>query len=289
MSDRVDRLNRIGLVVHPTRDVDAPLGVVRAWAEAHGAELAQIPLTEPRPEVGEERSAGECDLVVAIGGDGTTLAAIRAAAEAHRPVLGAACGSLGVLTVVPAQEVGAALDRFVAGDWTARPIPALRVLTAEEELRAFNDLAVVRQGSGQLRVTISVDGVLYARLAGDGCVVATPVGSSAYTIAARGPLLAPAVDALVVTPLPTHGGFCPPIVVAGKSEIELEPHPGFSGGRLEIDGREVGEVPGRMTITLAPHVVSVVSFSGAEPHLTGLRRRGIVTDSPRILVDEQRE
>ncbi|HZU40733.1 MAG TPA: NAD(+)/NADH kinase, partial [Solirubrobacteraceae bacterium] len=106
----------IGLVVHPTRDVERPLSAVREWARERGVALGQVDSFGSRRPLGPAAEVADCDLVVAIGGDGTTLAAIRAAAPAARPVLGVACGSLGALTAVPAGEVGGALERFARGD-----------------------------------------------------------------------------------------------------------------------------------------------------------------------------
>src|SRR5437763_10330871 len=114
---RATRLRRVGLVVHPTRNVDEPLQAIETWAQEAGAEVGQIPFANEKRCVAKDTTAQECDVLVAVGGDGTTLSAIRSASAAGRPVLGVACGSLGVLTVVAADEVGRALGRFAAGDW----------------------------------------------------------------------------------------------------------------------------------------------------------------------------
>ena len=76
-------------------------------------------------------------------------------------------------------------------------------------------------------MSVSVDGELYVRFAGDGAVVATPLGSSAYTLAAGGPVVAPRSRGMVVTPLAPHGGCCPPLVTGPDSRIELEVEPGL--------------------------------------------------------------
>lgn len=288
---------RVGLVVHPTRDVGAPLSRVRAWVEEQGAELLEIPFASPFRHLGPAGDPADCGLVVAIGGDGTTLAAIHAAAPAGRPVLGVACGSLGALTTVPEDQIDQALERFAAGQWRARPVPALRAaIPGGRELIAYNDVVAVRRGEGQLRVSARVDGALYTRLAGDGVIVATPAGSSAYTIAARGPLLAAELEAYVLTALPTHGGFSPPLVLGARSVLELDIAAGHAGGRLEVDGRVIGErdggstetFPDRLTITFEPAAATLVAFPDQESQLTGLRRRGILTDSPRIIADDRR-
>ena len=109
--------------------------------------------------------------------------------------------------------------------------------TTRSDLMAFNDIAIVRDGDGQVRASVKVDGTLYARLAGDGCVVSTPVGSSAYSFAAGGPLLAADAQAFLLTPLSNHGGSCPPLVVAAGSTLHLEIRPAFGGVRLELDGK----------------------------------------------------
>jgi NAD+ kinase len=279
---------RIGVVTHPTRDVDAPLREVLAWAEPRAVEVVQIPFHGER-RLPRDGRAEDCDLVLAIGGDGTTLAAIHRAAGAGRPVLGVACGSLGALTSVEAAAVSDALECFAAADWLPRPLPGLRVgVVGRPDRLVFNDVVVVRAGPGQLRLAVRVDGALYARLAGDGCVITTPAGSSAYTIAAGGPLIAPELAAYAVTPLPTHGGFHPPLVLDGRSLLELEISTSHGGGRLELDGDVTDGVPGALTVGFEASAATVVAFSDEESHLAGLRRRGILSDSPRILADDAR-
>src|SRR5918998_2499633 len=89
---------RVGLVVHPRREIDAALAATRAWASTHGVTLGQVAIPGQGRRVAEPIDVASCDLVLALGGDGTALAALRAVAPASRPVLGVACGSIGVLT-----------------------------------------------------------------------------------------------------------------------------------------------------------------------------------------------
>jgi NAD+ kinase len=279
---------RLGLIVHPTRDVQTPRQAVLDWAESHAVEVVPLALDAGDPD--DAGDPGRCSLIVAIGGDGTALAAIRRAATCGRPVLGVACGSLGALTSVAADQVAVALDRFHAGAWVRRELPALCIETGEgERLHAFNDVALVREGGSQLRVFAYLNGALFTRVAGDGCIVSTAVGSSAYTIAAGGPLLDPALDAFVLTALPTHGGFSPPLVMTADSRLALEVSAGHAGGRLEVDGRVRVELPEQLTVTLERAMATVIAFEDQESHLHGLRRRRILTDSPRILADDTRE
>lgn len=281
--------SRIGVVVHPTRPVEGALVGIREWAQRHSVDVVQVPAFCRQKQVAEQGEASDCGLIVAIGGDGTTLASIHAGIQAGRPVLGVACGSLGVLTSVSPSEVPRALERFSAGDWTPRVLPALEgVREGSEPMLAVNDIVVVRRGEGQIRVQVQIDGTLYARLAGDGCVVSTPLGSSAYGLSAGGPLLAPGTNAFAFTPLYAHGGVCPPLVVASGSELRIITNPGYGGARLEVDGRPLDTDGGELTVRLRPAVATVVGFDDQEQFVTGLRRRQIIADSPRFLTEDAR-
>ena len=152
---------------------------------------------------------------------------------------------------------------------------------------------VVRQGAGQVSVSVRVDGELFIRFAGDGLVIGTPLGSSAYTLAAGGPMLAPGGAGLVFTPLAPHGGCCPSLVAGPESRIDVELDPGFGGARVELDGQVRDRVepftPQTLSITLRPDHATLVSFGEEEHPFTGLRRRRVLMDSPRMLAREDRE
>jgi NAD+ kinase len=277
---------RIGVVVHPSRSVERPLHLIREWTEEHRAEVVQVPAPHNQRQVAEPGDPGESDLIVSIGGDGTTLAALRTGAQAKRPVLGIACGSLGALATVRVDDVTRALERFSRGEWRPRRFPALSISReSSEPLFALNDVAVVRAAGGQVRVTAHVDGDLFARLAGDGAIVSTALGSSGYAISAGGPLLTSGLDGFVFTPLPHHGGFCPPIVIGPASELKLDVETVFGGARLEVDGQVAEDRVRSLTIGLRQAVATMVSFPDQESLLAGLRRRGIIVDSPRIVAE----
>jgi NAD+ kinase len=281
-------LRRIGLVVHPRRDIDMALDHARAWARANGAEIVQIKVDGQERVVADPGEVASCDLVLAVGGDGTTLHALHAAATVGRPVLGVACGSLGALTAVAAEALDEALERVARGEWSPRPLPGLEVTGDRLARVAINDLVVVRRGANQVIVEIHVDGQVYVRYAGDGIVVATPAGSSAYTLAAGGPILAERSDGVVLTPLAPHGGCCPPLVAASASEIRLVVDPGYAGARLEFDGQPDDKTPLELHVSRVEDYATLVGLGDAEPLLAGLRRRRILIDSPRVLARDER-
>jgi NAD+ kinase len=287
-------LTRLGLVVHPRRELNKALDTLQRWSDEHGVDVVQVPAAGQDRTVADPGDPADCDVIIALGGDGTTLAALRTGAAAGRPVMGVACGSLGALTAVTADDLAAALDRLAAGDWTPRPLPALAVESdGSETWMGVNDVVVVRQGAGQISADVHVDGELFIRFAGDGLVAATPLGSSAYTLAAGGPVLAPGGSGLVLTPLSPHGGCCPPLVAAATSRLTIALEPGHGGARIELDGQIHGRVephaPRTLTVSLRDSHATLVALGGEESLLAGLRRRRVIMDSPRILAREDRE
>jgi NAD+ kinase len=281
-------MRRIGLVVHPTREIERALATLNEWAARHGIEVVQLRTLDPVREVAPFGELKGCDLVVAIGGDGTVLVALRAAASTSTPVLGVACGSLGALSAVTAPGLEDALDLFAAGSWSRRELRALEVTAdGQPAVWAINDFVVVRR-TGQLIVDVAVDGELYARLAGDGVIAATPLGSSAYSMAAGGPVLVEGTNAFVVTPLVTHGGCAPPLVVRAGSEVTVDARPGYGGFDIEVDGHAQTIDGTRFTVTLAEARATLVAVSDTGLGLAALRRRGLITDSPRVLARDER-
>jgi NAD+ kinase len=281
-------VHRIGLVVHPSREIGKPLTTLGEWSGKHGIEVVQLRAENDGRVVAPYGDVSSCDLVVAIGGDGTVLTALRAAAPTATPVLGVACGSLGALSAVRAPELEDALDLFQSGTWSRRDLSALKVSVDGKCVAwAINDFVLVRR-SGQLVVHVEAAGELYVRLAGDGVVAATALGSSAYSMAAGGPVIVPGTRAFVVTPLVAHGGSAAPLVVDADMEVTLDAHPGYSGFAIEIDGHEQQIDGTRFTLTLEQAPAPLVAVGDPSVGLTALRRRGLITDSPRVLAREGR-
>jgi NAD+ kinase len=265
------------------------LEAIMRWGSDHGVGVGQVRIDGQTRVVADAIEPDRCDLLVAVGGDGTTLAALHAGAPESRPVLGIACGSVGALTSVAADEAAPALDAVAAGRWAPLEVPGLTVAwPGGQGAVAINDFTVIRNGTGQVQVSVTVDGVLYVALAGDGVVVATPIGSSAYTMAAGGPVLAPGAEGMAVTPLAPHGGSCPPLVAGRETRLSIEVQPGYGGVRYEVDGRPTAVDTHELEIGMRTSYATLVRLADEEPRLAGLRRRGLVLDSPRVLVRQAR-
>ena len=281
-------MQRLGVVVHPTRVVEDAVEVLRRWTEERGLELVQVP-TGQQPEVATPGEVGQEDLITALGGDGTVLKALHAAHRTATPVLGVAYGSLGALSAVPYAKLRAGLDRFAQGDWFGQRLPALTVTSAGHRFAsAMNDVVVIRRGGTQLMIDVQVNGDLYARVAGDGIAIATSLGSSAYSMAAGGPLLAPPTNAFVCTPLAMHGGCAPPLVVDEKQNVTVYVHPSHGGFELDVDGFKLETDADRFDLSCDGAYATLVGLDGSCGGLPRLRDRGLISDSPRIVEEETR-
>jgi NAD+ kinase len=280
---------RVALVVHPSRPLSGALETLDAWASRHDVDVVQVPVDGTVRRVRPLHDVAQGDLVVALGGDGTALSALRAAAPVDAPVLAVACGSVGALTAVSAGELAGTLERMRTGDWTTSALPALTIRPdgAPEEL-ALNDFVIVRRGAGQVVAEVAIDGELYVRIAGDGVIVATPFGSSGYTMAAGGPLVCVGTQAFVCSPLAMHGGNAAPVVVPAESELTIEVRPSYAGFDVEIDGHYSALTARTYSLTLHPDKARLVSLSATDQRLRRLRERGLIADSPRVLIRDER-
>ena len=230
----------IALVLHPSRDPGHVLDAIGAWAEAHGSRLMMRPADAARWDgevsvVTDAELAERAHAVLALGGDGTMLGALRLVARRPVPVLGVNIGSLGFLVEVQPEELPEALDRLDRNDFTIEEHNALWL--GDSEAVAFNDLALVRvPGDGVVEASLSVGGQRMGRYRCDGLVLSTSIGSTAYAYSAGGPVVSPALDAVVVAPLAPLAGISRPMVTSVEERLRLTLQPGSGRPAIEVDG-----------------------------------------------------
>lgn len=257
----------LGLALRPERELDQALRQIGAWAVTHGVTLVGVE-GDPRLPRGVERRPEEalaqgCDVVLALGGDGTMLGAMRAAAPLGVAVLGVNLGTLGYLTEVDATHLLPALDALQRGAYTIERRSGL-ALAAREEMPAqlaYNDVVLTRvPGRGQAALALHIDGELLARYASDGVITATPQGSTAYAFAAGGPLVSPRAHGMIVMPDAPAGLFNRAVVLAHGESLGIEILPRSAPVSIERDGRLLGHAePGaRLEIQGRPDAARVV-------------------------------
>ena len=233
---------RVGVLVNPSGECAPQLLAIEAWAGENDLELIDLG-TSAEPS---GRDPG-CQLVIALGGDGTILRALQLAMTQHAAVLGVNFGHLGFLADIASDQLGAALDAIARGEAAVDERTALVArFHTEQPLRvvAFNDVVVARlPGFGSARLRVEVGGEPLLALSGDGVVIASPTGSTAYTVGAGGPAVAPSLDAIVVTPLASQGSPLRSLVLDGGDTVRVEIAPASAPLSVEIDGRTVDDMP----------------------------------------------
>jgi NAD+ kinase len=203
-----------------------------------------------------EAVASAVDLLVVLGGDGTLLSVARAAGARPVPILGVNLGTLGFLTEVTHDELYAALERVLAGQAHVEPRMRLDVRAErghDDPVRergpdgpvrelgrwlALNDAVITAEALARmLELEAFVAGRKVTTYHADGLIAATPTGSTAYSLAAGGPILDTAMDAIILNPISPHTLTQRPLVFPGDREIEVRAHPGGSPLHLTVDGQ----------------------------------------------------
>jgi NAD+ kinase len=282
-------MHSVGLVLHPERDSAAAVDAVLGWAARRqiavlGIEAEIGRLNCAAMPVAEEELGSRCDLVVSLGGDGTMLRAMRLADRQLAPVLGVNLGKLGFLAEVDVQGLPAALSAIEGKQFTIEPRLAVDGVLGGQVVTAFNDVAVVRvPGQGSAIVAVHVDGQPFVSYAADAVVVATPTGSTAYSFSAGGPIVSPAVEALLVTPAAPHSAYNRGVVIAADESVMLEILPASGRLAVEVDGLVAGYAsPGeRISLRPRPAAARVVRL-GRTTFYQRARRKLRLTDSAEI-------
>jgi NAD+ kinase len=249
----------VGVLVTPVGDCEPQVALIEAWARDHGLDVVDLG-TSAEPS---GRDPG-CGLVIALGGDGTILRALQLAMTGHAAVLGVNFGHVGFLADIHGDDLGAALESLARDEARIEERTALIATLATDPPRrvvAFNDVVIARRpGFGTARLRVEVGGEPILSLTGDGVVVASPLGSTAYTVGAGGPAVAPSLDAIVITPLATQGSPLRSLVLDGGDTVRIELAPASAPLSVEFDGRMIEEMPasGALEVCTAPRKARLV-------------------------------
>lgn len=272
----------VGLVLHhERREVAEAAGDLAAWLVADGHEV-RLPADDAARAGLDDHAAApgalapDLDLLVSLGGDGTMLRALDLVAAAGVPVLGVNFGQLGYLTEVEPSGVKDALARFFAGEYAIeeRMMLAVRIdapsgSVARSSTHALNEAVLEKSSMGHtVRLDVSIDGNHFTPYTADGLIVATATGSTAYSFSARGPIMAPTLRAMLLTPVSPHMLFDRPLVLEPATELRIEVS-GHRPATLSVDGRGVGKLDDGDAIvcSAADFSARLVTFAPRDFHL----------------------
>jgi len=211
--------------------------------------------------------ADRAELIVVLGGDGTLLGVARLVASRGIPIIGVNLGGLGFLTEVTIKEAQAALGRVLAGDYEVDRRIMLEAIVerASEEIaqvfQAFNDVVVSKGPLGRmLQLDVIANGKHFCSYRADGLIVATPTGSTAYALAAGGPIVYPTLDAIVLAPICPHTLTNRPVVLPDTYEIEIHVKAPDHDTTITVDGQESAQLGPADVIRIhrGRHAVSLI-------------------------------
>jgi NAD+ kinase len=231
-------IRRVGIIAKEGLTGAAPhLAAVAAWLHERGVETifeiktATLAGLTREPTLTREQLIAQVDLLLVLGGDGTMLGTAARVGEAglQTPILGVNFGRLGFLTEVALEELYPELEAVLAGEAQIHERRLLHATTLRSgEPRAehvvLNDVVVTRgEVSRVIELSVSVNGRFVTRVKADGIIIASPTGSTAYNLAASGPIVHPDVDAILITPIAPHTLANRPIVIPGDATVDVSP------------------------------------------------------------------
>ena len=210
----------------------------------------------------------DIDLVIGMGGDGTMLRCARECSAKNIPIFGINCGTLGFLAAAEKEELTAALDALLAGKYVSHKRLLLQAVVKTGEntqtFTAFNDVVLHSSNLRTFYVNATFNGTKMPSYFGDGVIVSSPTGSTAYSLAAGGPIVEPNVEVIVITPICPHSLHQRPIVLPATGTLKLQPS--FKnkedGAIVSFDGQlnlplEPGAV---LELSRAPHAVELLTL-----------------------------
>ncbi|MEW6582143.1 MAG: NAD(+)/NADH kinase [Actinomycetota bacterium] len=273
MTDRIPvhrgtPVRRVLLLTHSAPQVtDHALPAVLSLLEAAGIEVLVPPAeVEKHARLGDLGSSDgvtlgpDGDLILVLGGDGSMLRALARESGLGAPVIGINFGRVGFLAAIEPAELEAGLTRALRGDYLTLGLPSLKAWWRDGEVSAVNDLALLRGGESRLAdLTFSIDGERVAQIRCDGLICSTPVGSTAYNLAAGGPTVSWKVRCFVISFMAAHHLDTRPIVIAPEETLTVTNSAVVGDCDVMADGQRIGALgPGRSI---------ALGLSGAEVHL----------------------
>ncbi len=242
-------MQRIGIVAKPHKpEAEPALKTLVPWLRARGCEVLADEETaaicpEAAPGVSRAEVAARADLVVVLGGDGTLLSVARLIGPREVPILGVNLGGLGFLTEVTLEELYPTLERVLRDQFAVsrRLTLTARVLRDGEAIAGFealNDAVITKTALSRiLDLEAHVNGEYVATFRADGLIVSTPTGSTAYCLAAGGPIIYPSLPALVIIPICPHTLTNRPLVVPDAAVVEIIQGSPGEDVHLTVDGQ----------------------------------------------------
>lgn len=239
-------MKAIAIIANLTKPgVDEVAGRISRWCQSKGIKAyaqkelkcgtQEVVLGEPLPDV---------DIVMVLGGDGTFLSAARIYADSAVPLLGVNLGNLGFLTEIEVSDLDKSLEQLARDQYyiEKRAMLSVKIIRHGREVErtfALNEATIAKGPLSRIiHLDVLVDGILIGSYFGDGMIVSTPTGSTGYSLSAGGPLVAPNVDVVIITPICPHTLHARPVVAARDALITVDVKSSHQEIVLTVDGQD---------------------------------------------------
>jgi NAD+ kinase len=267
-------IKTIGIIHHTSKE--ASLGVARdvlEWLAKKGIEARVLgENTDELKHFETESSRYDfmqgLDLVLSLGGDGAMLHASAVAYRAEIPVMGINLGKKGFLTAMESDQMYEGLEEILEGHYKLQQRMMLECIPDEDDNAvryfALNEVAVgKRELQRMIRLEVDINGQYFHYYSGDGVIFSTPTGSTAYSLSAGGPIVDPALDCIILTPICSHSLMDRSVIISPESEIEVMIERERVLPTLSFDGREEIELPrgGKMIIRRAERRLKIIKMA----------------------------
>lgn len=264
---KLTNIKRVGIVLRPsTPELKEMFLEAKRIFESRGVEVVIDHISGGMIEVmGQpfDMMCRQCDFLMSIGGDGTLISVVRRSFEYRLPVLGIHAGKLGFLADLDFGELEEFVDKMIAGEYRIDERAMLEAtITTKNGIShvvAFNDIVLTRPSiSKMIHLETSVEGKAFNTYYGDGVVISTPTGSTAYNLSAGGPVLFPLTNVFALTPICPHSLTQRPVVLPGHFAIEITTPD--SSALVIVDGQDMVEISDSdsVTIKLASNTVQLI-------------------------------
>jgi len=266
----LNALKKIGLVIKSDAKAKKKAAELERWLRSRKIEIVRKKTTESgqKNAAGSLKAPSDLDYIFVLGGDGTFLSAVRWIGDQDIPILGVKFGEVGFLAEIAEENLYTAVEKVLKGDFILRPRMRLSVKVrrrnetlAQETI--LNDVVINRGALARLaHIETYIDDHYLTTYSADGLIVATPTGSTAYSLAAGGPVIHPAVPGIILTPICPFTLTNRPLIVPQSANIKIRLTKGSSDIILTFDGQKGLEIDDRDQIVIqkGPHPIQLITL-----------------------------
>jgi len=238
------RFKKAVIVAKPHQDMvhylQKALAILKKFAIAFTLEQTAAELLQSKEYCARENIAANTDLIIVLGGDGTFLSVARQAVEAQVPVAGFNLGTLGFLTEMKKETLEKSLADILLGKAKISQRKLLQISFKNQLYTALNDVVINKGAIARIvKLLLKIDGVTVTEVKGDGMIISTPTGSTAYSISAGGPIVSPEVNGIIITPICPHSLTFRPLVVRDNTSVTVQLLTQNMDTYVTIDGQTV--------------------------------------------------